>query len=170
MCLFIENVNIYLIYIIAVATFLINIVHIVLGLSIKINYFNISDIFDSSPLFDFSYSENCEPGKSAVVFHKWGGRKDKEWTIGDDLLPEQKTVVVDETDIKQIYGKYFCYKKKSYKELLYNGQIIKKGEQCPSAYQKNCGRLDTLEQELCIKEDEKCPLYDARLVLLEPST
>ena len=102
MCLLVENVNNYFIFVIAVAVFLINIVHIVLGALIKVNYFNISDIFDSSPLFDFSYSENCEQGKSAVIFHKWGGRKDKEWTIGDDLLPTQKTVIVDETDIKQI--------------------------------------------------------------------
>ena len=44
---------------------------------------------------------------------------------------------------------------------MYNGQIIKKGTKCPSEYPKNCGRIDTLEQELCIKENEKCPLYDA---------
>ena len=61
---------------------------------------------------------------------------------------------------KKIYGKYFCYKEILYKELLYNGQIIKKGKEYPSEYKKNCGRIDTLEQELCIKENEKCPLYD----------
>ena len=58
---------------------------------------------------------------------------------------------------------HFCYKYISYKDLLYNGQIIKKGAECPSQYPKNCGRLDTLEQELCIKNTEKCPLYDLGL-------
>ena len=64
---------------------------------------------------------------------------------------------------QKIYGNYFCYKEILYKDLLYNGQIIKKGEECSSEYNKNCGRLDTLEQELCIKENEKCPLYDIGL-------
>ena len=57
----------------------------------------------------------------------------------------------------------FCYKHISYKDLLNNGQIIKKGEKCPLEYSQNCGRLDTLEQELCIKNTEKCPLYDLGL-------
>ena len=64
------------------------------------------------------------------------------------------------TDITKINGYSFCYKYISYKDLLYNGQIIKKGETCPQEYQKNCGIIDTLEQELCIKNEDKCPLYD----------
>ena len=66
----------------------------------------------------------------------------------------------DATDIKKINGKFFCFRNISYKDLLNNGQIIKKGSECPLEYHKNCGKLDTLEQELCIKENEKCPLYD----------
>ena len=72
-------------------------------------------------------------------------------------------VIKDETDIKKINGKYFCFKNISYRDLLNNGQIVKKGSECPLEYHKNCGKLDTLEQELCIKENEKCPLYDAGL-------
>ena len=49
------------------------------------------------------------------------------------------------------------------KDLLYNGQIIQKGKQCPSQYKKNCERIDTLEQELCVNEKDKCPLYDLGL-------
>ena len=45
-------------------------------------------------------------------------------------------------------------------DLLNNGQIISNGTECPEEYKTNCGRIDTLNQELCIKEDEKCPLYD----------
>ena len=54
----------------------------------------------------------------------------------------------------------FCYDKKIYKDLLYNGQIIKKDETCEGQYLKDCGIIDTLEQHLCIKNEENCPLYD----------
>ena len=66
----------------------------------------------------------------------------------------------DITDIDKINGKRFCFKKVTYKELLYNGQIIKDGEDCPENYKKNCGIIDTMGQNLCIKIDEICPLYD----------
>ena len=92
------------------------------------------------------------------------GKEEKKWyNVDYDFNVDIETKIVDQTDIKTIYGKYFCYKEISYKDLLYNGQIIKKGEECPSEYKKNCGRLDTLEQELCIKDNEKCPLYDIGL-------
>ena len=47
----------------------------------------------------------------------------------------------------------------SYKELLYNNQIIKQNEKCPNGY-KNCGIIDTLGQILCMPIDDECPLYD----------
>ena len=47
----------------------------------------------------------------------------------------------------------------SYKELLYNNQIIKQNENCTNGY-KNCGIIDTLEQNLCMPIDDECPLYD----------
>ena len=50
----------------------------------------------------------------------------------------------------------------TYLELLNNGQIIKKGEICKQDY-INCGTIDTLEQKLCVKINEKCPLYDVRI-------
>ncbi len=65
--------------------------------------------------------------------------------------------------IIKINGYKFCYEKKNtYKELLYNNQIIKKSENCKDNY-KDCGIIDTLEQKLCIKQDEECPLYDVRI-------
>ena len=65
------------------------------------------------------------------------------------------------TNITKINGKYFCYKNISYIDLLKNGQIIKNGTECPKEYNKKCGKIDTLNQELCINVNEKCPLYDA---------
>ena len=37
-------------------------------------------------------------------------------------------VIKDETDLKKINGKYFCFKNISYKDLLNNGQIVKKDQ------------------------------------------
>ena len=160
MCLYSRKFrNKYLITIGLFAIFAIILTHAIIGTLIKVNNFNSSDLFDSSPLFDFSIGKTC-PSKANISFHKYGGRKDYEWTINYDLKPTKKLVIVDKTDIRKINGNYFCYKHISYKDLLYNGQIIKKGAECPSQYPKNCGRLDTLEQELCIKYADKCPLYD----------
>ena len=64
------------------------------------------------------------------------------------------------TNVEKINGYYFCYKHKSYKELLYNDQIKKYGEKFDNFYKKDCGIIDTLNQHLCIKDTEKCPLYD----------
>ena len=76
------------------------------------------------------------------------------------MTRQKKTVTIDKTPIAKINGNYFCYKHISYRELLNNGQIIKNGSVCPSDFPKNCGKLDTLKQELCIKENGKCPLYE----------
>ena len=131
------------------------IMHIVFGFMIKMNEFNVFALFDSSPLFEFSIDSNCRD-KSAVIFHRWGGIQKKIKDYDD----KTRIVIIDETDIKMINGNYFCYKNIPYRDLLKNGQIIKRRSECPSEYPKNCGRLDTLEQELCIKEYDNCPLYD----------
>ena len=54
--------------------FIISIIHIVFGALIRINKFNTFDLFDSSPLFDFSIDKDCQD-KFAVVFHRWGEKK-----------------------------------------------------------------------------------------------
>ena len=138
------------------------IVHLVFGFILKFKKFNefkVFEIFDSSALFDFSFESICQ-NKTAVIFHIWAGRIEIIHNYEDGYYYDE-TIIKDETDIKKINGTYFCYKNISYKDLLNNGQIIKKGSECPLEYHKNCGKLDTLEQELCIKDNEKCPLYDA---------
>ena len=116
----------------------------------ELTFFNTYNLFDSSPLFDFSIRDDCQ-NKSKIIFHKWSGIK---------TYSHSKRIQMSETNITKINGYNFCYKHISYKDLLYNGQIIKQGTECPKEYNKNCGRIDTLNQELCIKENEKCPLYD----------
>ena len=151
----------FILLIIIFLIFLVGLAHFISGFLLKVNHFNSSDLMNSYPLFDFSIG-NCQD-KLKVIFHRYGGRKDYNFTKIGDFSPEKETKIVDETDIKKINGYYFCYRNISYKNLLNNGQVIKKGEKCPSAYSKNCGTLDTLEQELCINNNDKCPLYDIGL-------
>ena len=141
--------------------FLIGILHFVSFFFIKETDFeNLFDTFESSPLFNFNVSENC--GKySHLVFHTWEGVKRAAYSSGH---ARSRTKVFYRTEIDRINGHYFCYEHKSYKELLYNGQIIKDNEQCPENYPQNCGIIDTLAQHLCIKNEENCPLYDVGII------
>ena len=133
-----------------------SILHIIFGFMRKGPDFNTYELFNSSPFFDFSLNDNCSD-KSYNVFHTWEGWMKKIFSIPKD---KYVWVIRDKTNITKINGKYFCYNFISYKDLLNNGQIIKQGTECPKEYNKNCGRIDTLNQELCINENEKCPLYD----------
>ena len=135
------------------------VMHFVFYFYIKETEFNnIFDTYESSPLFDFSIGGNCG-ANSHIIFYVWEGRKQKEVYYYKGKR-RTKTTYVDRTEIDKINGHLFCYKKISYKDLLYNGQIIKNNENCNGEFKKDCGIIDTLDQKLCIKEDEKCPLYD----------
>ena len=163
MCL-INKLDKHYIRIITLSIILItSLVHIVFGALLAVdNTVNSLDILDASPLFNFSISNNCQD-KSSIIFHKWGGRKKYQWKKEksmDGYESKLEYTVVDETNLTLINKRYLCYKHISYKDLLYNGQIIKKGKECPLNYSQNCGKIDTLEQELCIKDTDKCPLYD----------
>ena len=137
---------------------IIGIIHLVYYFRIKVP---VSDdmflIFESSPLFNFKIGTNCGDN-SHIIFHVWKGRERTFYYNGNPI-----TLIVEKTEIDKINGYQFCYNYISYKDLLYNGQIIKKSENCSGNYPKDCGIIDTLEQHLCIKNDEKCPLYDIRI-------
>ena len=152
-CNQIKYCNKYLLLLENLLFVLIAITHIILNFLVKqTDFSNIIDTLESSPLFEFSLNADCKM-KSEIVFHTWEGRKD--YYITRDFTIE------DVTPLTKINGNKFCYKHISYEKLLKNGQIIKKGGNCPNEYTKNCGIIDTLEQELCIKDNEACPLYDA---------
>ena len=154
MCL-IEKINkISLIWIDLIVILISSILHTIFGFIRDLPDFNTYELFNLSPFFDFSLWEYCY---SRNVFHTWGGWKTKEYSPSSE---SEEWVFYDETNITIINGKAFCYKYISYIDLLNNGQIIKNGTDCPKEYNKNCGRIDTLNQELCIEEYKKCPLYD----------
>ena len=114
--------------------------------------------YELSPLFDFDVNIDCG-NNSQIIVHVWEGRTE-EHRAADKRGYSIYYTIHDKTQIDKINENLFCFKKITYKELLYNGQIIKNGEDCPGDYEKNCGIIDTLEQKLCIKKNEKCPLYD----------
>ena len=128
--------------------------HIILAFTRNMPEFNAYELFNSSPIFDLSLFDFCV-GLQTNIFHTWGG-----WKRYESSSKDSGWKFYDETNITKINGYCFSYKYKSYISLLNNGQIIKNGTECPKEYNKNCGRIDTLNQELCIEENEKCPLYD----------
>ena len=159
MCDYEKFKNIYFALIDIILIFIIGVVHLIFFFYIKqTDFVNIFDAFDSSPLFEFSLGNTCG-AKDHIAFHVWQGREVRDYYYSNSHY-NSKTEIEDVTEITKINGNYFCFKKILYKDLLYNGQIIKKGESCPQEYKQNCGTIDTLEQQLCIKSNENCPLYD----------
>ena len=105
------------------------------------------------------YLNNYNCRDEYINFHIWEGIK-KTIYYREGKKKRSETVIVGKSEINRKNGHYFCYTKRmTYKELLYNNQIIKKDEKCKDGY-KNCGIIDTLEQQLCMPQDDECPLYD----------
>ena len=122
---------------------------------------NIFDSLESSPFFNFHVdnSQNCG-GDEYLKFHTWEGIKETHYYYTKKGKRRSKTIIKGKSEINKINGRYFCFRRRiTYKQLLYNNQIIKKNENCKDGY-KNCGTIDTLEQQLCMPQDEECPLYD----------
>ena len=115
---------------IEIYTILILITHFIFYFFIKkTDYENIFNTFESSPLFDFEINLSCGV-KSSIIFHTWEGREVKEsydyYDKKGKRRTKTKTKIVDRTDIELLNGYKFCYNKiQTYKELLYNDQIIK---------------------------------------------
>ena len=73
-------------------------------------------------------------------------------------------MLTEPQNIYKIFGKYLDYNQyKTYEELLNNGNIIKKNLECEEGF-KNCGTIDTLDQQLCLPENISCPLTDIETI------
>ena len=57
--------------------------------------------------------------------------------------------------------------KGNYYKLLQDGSIIKKSENCPEG-KKSCGYIDTIQNKLCINNDEECPVNYIKISDKEP--
>ena len=157
------NLANYLILGYSIILFIIHLIFLICSDKIEeISYENIFNTLESSPLFNFEIKESCG-GKSNIIFHVWEG-----WEILETSLTYYNgrsrthltSEIIDRTNIEKINGNRFCYRNQpTYRDLLYNGQIIKENENCKDNY-KSCGIIDTLNQKLCVSNSENCPLKD----------
>jgi hypothetical protein len=143
---------------------IISLMHFIFYFLFKITDFNnIFDTLKASPFFNFHLEyQNCGADEY-INFHTWEGiieTHDYYSGTGSKRKRHSETIIKGKSEINKINGRFFCYRKgMTYKQLLYNNQIIKKNETCKDGY-KNCGIIDTLEQQLCMPQDDECPLYD----------
>ena len=144
------------------------------------------DNFKDSPIFDLSFTTGkCPTGTSEIELDEWPGtvrgcecigyytlsfaakhyvdrgmcyKRDKEdqchWLSGFEPSP-----------ISKWKGAKFCSKKMSEQYSYYNllEQSVKKGEKCPTG-SKKCGILDTLDNVLCLPENDECPINFLKVV------
>ena len=125
------------------------------------------DNFESGFFMSFS---NDISDASKVKFGKWQGTVKGCGLIEDGT----KKAKILEEGIKCKEGEYIeeipsqditSYKglslssstKGKYYDLLYDGSIIKNGQNCPDN-KKSCGYIDTLKNIYCIDENSKCPI------------
>ena len=52
-------------------------------------------------------------------------------------------------------GRYFCHR--AYSEGYFGLITVRSGDNCP-IYYRNCGKIDTLANKLCVREVEDCPI------------
>ena len=92
-------------------------------------------------------------------FTKNNKKKVKILEEGDECEDDEE--LLDEISPQEIYsykGISLCGTTKgNYYELLKDGSIIKKEEECPEG-KKSCGYIDTIKNKLCFDENEECPV------------
>ena len=113
----------------AIFILLIGVIHLIFYFFIKQSDFeNLFDTYESSPLFNLKIlqNENCG-SQSPYTFQVWEGVKKKV----SSKNRHSRRKIVDKTNLNKLNGHLFCYDYKSYRELLYNGQITKNGNGCP---------------------------------------
>lgn len=118
----------------------------------------IKQTLTSYPLIDFDINSIYNTNKTVYgPFFYWDGRDYWDEDYGTKVLTEPQ-------NIYKIFGQYLDYNQyKTYEELLNNGNIIKKNLECEEGF-KNCGTIDTLDQQLCLPENISCPLTDIETI------
>ena len=176
-----QNKDLFLITILNLIPFII--------LFLFIIFFNINSSYSSSFITELSnnfngipiytISSSCE---NPLTLNFWGGIsngcdcRDKNSTQEIKIKHENQLFIgecsnneiklgckniksISKKDINSFNNISFCIDKgiKNYKTFLENS--IPKNKSCKEGY-KSCGYLDSLEQKLCILENEKCPIND----------
>jgi hypothetical protein len=129
----------------------------------------IENSINGKPIISLNFKSSCSPDEEILFFGEWDGAKEG-YKCQNSINPYQCSLInitVGCTSIPSIYpikyskinSKYICIKRynKTYRELLKSRQIISKNKECPLNY-KSCGIIDTLERQLCFKNEEDCPI------------
>ena len=129
----------------------------------------IKNSLEGKLIYSLRPSITCESDEEELILGIWDGIIDGcdcEGSIGINKCSKEKiennckTIFAIEPKTYTIFNsKFFCAKtsKLQYKDLLNTNQVKSKNEKCPDNY-KSCGKIDTLERKLCVKEEESCPL------------
>jgi len=130
-----------------------------------INY--IDKTLKSKLIYEINQRPHCLNNEEKLVIGTWDGTINKckcdDGTIKDfDCGPEDINCVTIESEKKNytvFNGNEICVKNgETYYNLLKSGKIINKYQNCKET-DKSCGIIDTFERKLCVKKDEKCPIY-----------
>lgn len=98
-------------------------------------------------------------------FHNWGGRQEKNCIKieGDTCKEFDIKSLNDSVNLIKISNKYLTFVKfTNYLYLLTEGYIINENKTCPKNLNK-CGKIDTLNQTLCLPKNMECPIQDFRI-------
>ena len=124
---------------------------------------NINNSLDNYVVTNFGLRDSDENYDATLgPFHKWGGRRKYNCIeYQNQTCIKTETIILNEPEyIYKFSGKYLTGNKyKKYKDLFKEGFIIKKNENCRNGL-KNCGKIDTLDQILCLPVEVQCPIQD----------
>ena len=132
-------------------------------------FLEIKNSFEGKLIYSFELKPNCSSEEEILPLGKWDGFKEgckcknkiKDGPCTDDDLGNNCKVI--KAKKPRIYTKinsnYICVKKSNitYIDLMKSNQILPKDKECPKNYIK-CGIIDTLENILCIPNNETCPI------------
>ena len=119
-------------------------------------------------IYSFRKSPTCELNEEPLILDKFKAvvsckckedtftRKCTEQEINDEC---KESFLIESKDYIKINSEYICVTKsdKNYLSLLQGDNIKSKNEECLQDY-KLCGIVDTLDNKLCVKNEDNCPL------------
>ena len=132
-------------------------------------FLEIKNSFEGKLIYSFELKPNCSSEEEILPLGKWDGFKEGCECMGeikdkactdDDLGNNCKVIKAKKPRIyTKINSNYICVKKSNitYIDLMKSNQILPKDKECPKNYIK-CGIIDTLENILCIPNNETCPI------------
>ena len=132
-------------------------------------FLEIKNSFEGKLIYSFELKPNCSSEEEILPLGKWDGFKEgckcknkikDKACSNDDLGNNCKVIKAKKPRIyTKIKSNYICVKKSNitYKDLMKSNQILPKDKECPKNYIK-CGIIDTLENILCIPNNETCPI------------